>query len=41
MLSFVTCETCGAPGFPRKGGWTKTLCEDHACASPSATSSPS
>ena len=26
--SYVTCEYCGEPGKPRKGGWTKTLCDD-------------
>lgn len=25
----VTCETCGAPGERRPGGWVKTLCEEH------------
>ena len=24
-----TCETCGAPGSMRHGGWIKTLCEQH------------
>ena len=27
-LSFKTCEYCGKPGKPRKGGWIKTLCDD-------------
>jgi hypothetical protein len=28
--SFHICEDCGAPGKPRRGGWIKTLCDDHA-----------
>lgn len=24
-----TCETCGAPGKSREGGWIKTLCDYH------------
>jgi hypothetical protein len=24
-----TCETCGAPGKSRSGGWIKTLCDHH------------
>ena len=24
-----TCETCGAPGKRREGGWIKTLCDKH------------
>lgn len=24
-----TCETCGAPGKSREGGWIKTLCDHH------------
>lgn len=24
-----TCETCGAPGKRRDGGWIKTLCDEH------------
>jgi hypothetical protein len=24
-----TCETCGKPGYQRKGGWIKTLCDYH------------
>ena len=24
-----TCETCGAPGKSRDGGWIKTLCDHH------------
>lgn len=23
------CETCGAPGTSRSGGWIKTLCDEH------------
>lgn len=23
------CETCGAPGKSRSGGWIKTLCDEH------------
>jgi hypothetical protein len=23
------CETCGAPGKSREGGWIKTLCDEH------------
>lgn len=30
--SFAICEECGAPGKPRPGGWTKTLCD--ACNAP-------
>lgn len=29
-LSLRTCEFCGAPGYPRKGGWIKTKC-DNCC----------
>jgi len=29
-MSAVTCETCGAPGVARGGGWIKTLCDAHA-----------
>ena len=25
-----TCEFCGNPGKPRKGGWIRTLCDEHA-----------
>lgn len=25
-----TCEQCGAPGVIRRGGWIRTLCDDHA-----------
>jgi hypothetical protein len=28
--SYRTCETCGAVGKPRQGGWIKTLCDEHA-----------
>lgn len=28
--SFETCEVCGKPGERRRGGWIKTLCDDHA-----------
>lgn len=24
-----SCETCGAPGTSRSGGWIKTLCDHH------------
>jgi hypothetical protein len=24
-----TCETCGAPGTRRSGGWIRTLCDKH------------
>ena len=24
-----SCETCGAPGKSREGGWIKTLCDHH------------
>ncbi len=29
-MSYRTCETCGAPGVPRRGGWIRTLCDAHA-----------
>jgi hypothetical protein len=29
-MSAVTCETCGAPGVTRSGGWIQTLCDTHA-----------
>jgi hypothetical protein len=29
-MSERTCETCGAPGKLRTGGWLKTLCDHHA-----------
>lgn len=28
-MTAVTCETCGAPGETRGGGWVRTLCETH------------
>jgi hypothetical protein len=28
--SFTMCEVCGKPGFLRKGGWYRTLCDEHA-----------
>ena len=27
-VSATVCESCGAAGEPRKGGWIKTLCDD-------------
>ena len=29
-MSATTCETCGNPGKIRDGGWTRTLCDEHA-----------
>ena len=29
-MTAVTCETCGAPGKSRSGGWIQTLCDTHA-----------
>lgn len=29
-MSGCTCETCGAPGERRGGGWVRTLCNEHA-----------
>lgn len=29
-MSAVMCETCGAPGKTRSGGWIQTLCDEHA-----------
>lgn len=29
-ISYQTCERCGQPGRPRKGGWVSTLCDIHA-----------
>ena len=29
-MSCRICETCGAPGQRRTGGWVRTLCDDHA-----------
>jgi len=28
--SFHICETCGKPGLLRKGGWIRTLCDEHS-----------
>lgn len=28
--SLKTCETCGTSGLPRRGGWLRTLCDEHA-----------
>ena len=28
--SYITCEVCGEPGTTRRGGWIKTLCDEHA-----------
>lgn len=28
-LSYETCEVCGKPGTLRKGGWWRTLCDEH------------
>lgn len=28
-MSAVTCETCGKPGTTTRGGWIRTLCEEH------------
>ena len=30
QASMKTCEVCGEPGVTRKGGWIKTLCDEHA-----------
>ena len=30
MMSYVTCERCGAPGKTYTDGWHKTLCDVHA-----------
>jgi hypothetical protein len=27
-----SCETCGAPGYSRGGGWIRTLCDEHEAA---------
>jgi hypothetical protein len=27
--SLKTCEECGKPGKPNRGGWIKTLCAKH------------
>ena len=29
-IASITCETCGAPGKSRGGGWIRTLCDEHA-----------
>jgi len=29
-MSAVTCEECGNPGVLRRGGWIRTLCDNHA-----------
>lgn len=29
-LSGAVCETCGAPGSVRPGGWVRTACDEHA-----------
>ena len=29
-MTAVTCETCGKPGKMRRGGWIRTLCDEHA-----------
>lgn len=26
-MSYITCEYCGKPGTPNKGGWITTLCK--------------
>jgi hypothetical protein len=28
--SFTICEFCGSPGALRKGGWYRTLCDEHS-----------
>ena len=28
-MTYVTCETCGAPGEARHNGWVKVLCDYH------------
>lgn len=28
-MSYDTCEVCGAPGKPTRGGWIRTLCKEH------------
>lgn len=35
-LSSVTCEVCGKPGTLRRGGWLRTLCDEHDRDRPSA-----
>jgi hypothetical protein len=29
-MSALTCEECGSPGRVRRGGWIRTLCDEHA-----------
>jgi len=29
-IASITCETCGAPGKSRSGGWIRTLCDQHS-----------
>lgn len=29
-MSYVTCEVCGSVGKIRRGGWYRTLCDEHA-----------
>ena len=29
IVSSRCCETCGAPGELRRGGWLRTLCDQH------------
>ncbi|WP_053078415.1 hypothetical protein [Methylobacterium tarhaniae] len=29
-ISAGICETCGGPGTLRRGGWVRTLCDEHA-----------
>jgi hypothetical protein len=29
IIADQTCETCGAPGKKRSGGWIRTLCDFH------------
>jgi hypothetical protein len=33
-VASITCETCGAPGKSRGGGWIRTLCDEHAISLP-------
>lgn len=30
MKSYKICEECGKRGYPRSGGWVRTLCDEHA-----------
>jgi len=32
--SFTICDTCGAAGQMRSGGWYRTLCDEHANGRP-------